>query len=750
MITTDFKISNLTSPEYEMEAEIDSIIVYTSEKISEQYIDGLAPHIFFRQSHALTDCLHVFWSEQETLKESITSNKAKELITLATALQQRPDQEIQCPGGNIKIKFVGYRIVLLSISLEENKQLTRETIVTHINNVVKYYKENRFDILAPSLERLADEISFGTSTHYLQSIENSIVDILDYLSKYQKLQRRMIGKLLEVLNFHSSPSRVHNILHEYLKTILAKIRKSNSSDFLDVYYRRVDACLYLTFELSNKDSIPRVADIFKEALDILIRNKVPVLLLCRGLRHSFLKAIMLANILPDISRVALQTTTDDAKGFLVILRIFVTELRIQECHQSNLHEEIFSLPKNSLIELSKDLRRSVPQKLIIEDKVTRNTLIEEIKHELSLGMYEKRDAKLWISRILLLLYSNLLNMETFKWILSNYYEFGLNRNQRDSLAAVAGYDIPYFISLNMQLIKSGFQKQVLCPSKAKSISEYMKLSLKQWSEQNDRVSGNLRFSDRLVEVLPTVSVIITTYNPNVELLELSLQSIISQSYPAVEVIVIDDCSQQQISEKIETLVTQLRQLHTCPISLIRNSVNLGQYASRNLAISKALGDFVAIQDDDDISHPERLNFQVRPMLTDSELMATHSMHIRISENSRIMIDGEDIGQIEGDAPVSFVWRRQVFQDIGLFIPTKTRGDIEFRTRMKRFYSDASIRALNVPLVLMRGGLGTISASKEYFFNSAISSLRFMMNHIPLDAKSVDSQQIQSCIPYNLL
>ena len=132
------------------------------------------------------------------------------------------------------------------------------------------------------------------------------------------------------------------------------------------------------------------------------------------------------------------------------------------------------------------------------------------------------------------------------------------------------------------------------------------------------------------------------------------------------------------------------------------------------------------------------------MLMNLAIQATHARHIRISEDARIMSDGDALGEILGDAPVSFVVRKRVFDEIGSFLPTKTRGDVEFRTRVRRHYGNDAILVVPHPLVIVRGGMGTVSADKEYYYRSALSALRYMMTHIP--SGIVESGNMQRYIP----
>lgn len=86
-----------------------------------------------------------------------------------------------------------------------------------------------------------------------------------------------------------------------------------------------------------------------------------------------------------------------------------------------------------------------------------------------------------------------------------------------------------------------------------------------------------------------VSIIIPTYNTKLYI-DRCLQSVINQTYKNLEVIVIDDGSQDQTAEYIR--------LHY-PTVLIYNQVNKGVSSARNHGIDVAKGDYIFFVDSDD-------------------------------------------------------------------------------------------------------------------------------------------------------
>lgn len=98
-----------------------------------------------------------------------------------------------------------------------------------------------------------------------------------------------------------------------------------------------------------------------------------------------------------------------------------------------------------------------------------------------------------------------------------------------------------------------------------------------------------------------VSIVITTYG-RTEFLEKAIQSVIVQSYPNIEIIVVDDnAKKMDVRKQVEKIVEKYPM-----IRLIQNNENLGGSLSRNVGIKASQGDFISFLDDDDTYKPERV------------------------------------------------------------------------------------------------------------------------------------------------
>ena len=104
---------------------------------------------------------------------------------------------------------------------------------------------------------------------------------------------------------------------------------------------------------------------------------------------------------------------------------------------------------------------------------------------------------------------------------------------------------------------------------------------------------------------PLVSVLIPSYNSK-EYITDCILSVLAQSYPNYEIIVVDDCSDDGSYELVKELASE----HKC-IKYTQTTANTGGPATpRNSGIELAQGELIAFLDADDMWHPNKLQRQV--------------------------------------------------------------------------------------------------------------------------------------------
>ena len=104
-----------------------------------------------------------------------------------------------------------------------------------------------------------------------------------------------------------------------------------------------------------------------------------------------------------------------------------------------------------------------------------------------------------------------------------------------------------------------------------------------------------------------VSVVIPTRNRR-DRLERAIKSAESQTWPSIEIIVVDDASSDGTQLFLQQLVSA-----DARVQVVRNEVPRGGGGARNQGVAAARGTYVAFLDDDDIWLPEKLAEQVKLM-----------------------------------------------------------------------------------------------------------------------------------------
>jgi glycosyltransferase involved in cell wall biosynthesis len=127
---------------------------------------------------------------------------------------------------------------------------------------------------------------------------------------------------------------------------------------------------------------------------------------------------------------------------------------------------------------------------------------------------------------------------------------------------------------------------------------------------------------------PTVSVIIAAYN-RPEYLRDALKSVVNQTYPIHEIIVVDDCSSIQLQSVVD-------EFPDFDILYFKKDKNLGVSNSRNVGIQKSTGDWIAFLDDDDYFLPNKIQSNVNDIMS--------SNYCAVLCSYKILETGEVLGQ----------------------------------------------------------------------------------------------------------
>jgi glycosyltransferase involved in cell wall biosynthesis len=231
--------------------------------------------------------------------------------------------------------------------------------------------------------------------------------------------------------------------------------------------------------------------------------------------------------------------------------------------------------------------------------------------------------------------------------------------------------------------------------------------------QEGRASGPASEGQRGAPALPApatrVSVVVPLYNHE-RYIGRALQSVLSQTEPAHEIIVVDDGSTDSSAARVEHLAAR----H--PEIVFWSKENGGAHSAINAGIGRATGDLVAILNSDDIYHPERLAVMRREFesLPPLDAVATRldfidgdgrairnswyedgvAFHRRTQDLALTLVNGNIFMTTS-----NLVARRTLFDEVGGLSALRYAHDLDFFLRL--IAKGKKIRVIDQPLLSYR-------------------------------------------------
>jgi glycosyltransferase involved in cell wall biosynthesis len=147
-----------------------------------------------------------------------------------------------------------------------------------------------------------------------------------------------------------------------------------------------------------------------------------------------------------------------------------------------------------------------------------------------------------------------------------------------------------------------------------------------------------------------VSVVIPTYNRTLVTIA-AIESVLAQTYPSFEIIVVDDGSIDGSSDVIEEFIRR-KTTESHQVVLVRQP-NQGASVARNTGIENSRGEYIAFLDSDDIWAPEKLEWQVKAL----EQFKGES-GVCVTDARLVNASGMDLGSFESAG-------RRYTQEIGI-------------------------------------------------------------------------------------
>ncbi len=229
----------------------------------------------------------------------------------------------------------------------------------------------------------------------------------------------------------------------------------------------------------------------------------------------------------------------------------------------------------------------------------------------------------------------------------------------------------------------------------------------------------------------TVSVVIPTYRRTAEYVARAVESVLNQTYPYVEVIVIDD-STAAYEGRVNT-ENYFSQLNRDNVIYLQNKENLGGSMTRNRGIEASGGEYITFLDDDDEYLPEKIEKQLDFMLKNDCDMSFTDLGIYMPDGK--MVDYREYGEIKSfdndyllryhlmkhmTGTPTFMFKAEKLREIGGFdvVPVGQ----EFHLMLKaiqggleiRYLPECHVKAYRHPDGGISGGANKIKGEKALF------------------------------------
>lgn len=207
-----------------------------------------------------------------------------------------------------------------------------------------------------------------------------------------------------------------------------------------------------------------------------------------------------------------------------------------------------------------------------------------------------------------------------------------------------------------------------------------------------------------------VSVIMPIYNAEKYLID-ALNSIFDQDYKNIEIVLVDDCSNDGSAK----IIKDFQKTHPEIVYFLQEK-NMGAGAARNKALELAKGQYVAFLDSDDVWLPEKISRQIELMnstkspfsYTAIEMMDADGVTTKSKRNIKESCDYKYLLHNTIIATSSVVIDRR---ELGDFRMPLRRGGQDYATWLMLLRNGAVAKGINEAFVRYRVASGSLSSNK---------------------------------------
>lgn len=216
---------------------------------------------------------------------------------------------------------------------------------------------------------------------------------------------------------------------------------------------------------------------------------------------------------------------------------------------------------------------------------------------------------------------------------------------------------------------------------------------------------------------PKVTVIIPSYN-RAHLIQKSIKSVLDQTYKNIELIIVDD-STDETEKKVKEIKDER-------LIYIKNNKRMGPSRARNMGIEIAAGELIAFQDSDDIWNTDKLEKQVELLLNSPPDVAAVYCGMEFFDIKTGKIIGEELQNIDfrkayAKGLLCTPWtqtviiKKSVLNEVGFFDERLSAAeDTELAIRVSKKYKYAFVKG---PLLKVARNHNSLMGNAINYFNA---------------------------------
>lgn len=230
-----------------------------------------------------------------------------------------------------------------------------------------------------------------------------------------------------------------------------------------------------------------------------------------------------------------------------------------------------------------------------------------------------------------------------------------------------------------------------------------------------------------------VSIIVPSYKRHSDLVGRAIKSLLGQTYPNIEIILVCDNAKEELKPFREELMQLVKSFNDHRIILIQNAENLGGAGSRNAGFSYASGEYITFLDDDDRYLENKIENQLMFILDNrldmcftnliiknerEEVIDTREYKNIKSFDNELLLKYHLVRQITGTP--TFMLKKELFDSINGFevVPMGQEYYLMFKiieSKAKIGYNDTSdVIAYRYDIEAISTGPGKITGQKKLF------------------------------------